>query len=81
MLWGLGSVVSPRRGGGRGKVAGHGKVVDVGPFGESRPRLLVAKGATCGKGEGSRAEFLVGLRALEELGGHVAVASPKRRDN
>ena len=42
----LGKVVDPRRGGGRGEVAGHSKVINVGPFGKARARLLVAERAT-----------------------------------
>ena len=46
MLRRLGMVVDPRRGGGRGEVAGHSKVIYVGPFGKARARLLVAERAT-----------------------------------
>ena len=76
MLGCLGLVVGPRRGGGRGEVAGHGEVIDVSPFNEPRARLFVAKRATRGKGEGVGAELLVGLGALEKLRGHIAVPTP-----
>ena len=76
MLGGLGSEVDPRRGGGRGKVAGHGEVVDVSPFDKPRARLLISVCATRGEGEGLLAELLVGLGALEEKGGHIAITTP-----